>query len=112
MAELWCLDADIDAALRAQLEAASLEAAGLQSELLAASGGGDQAEAVTGIQKELLEGVTSLEAVDSALNELASNQGPDEIANAMAANKIGEKIRTRGRKNRLSSSQNVTKCIE
>ena len=81
----------LDAQLRAQLEAASLEAAGLQSETAAAAGGSQQQEeAVAAIQQELANDVASIEAADAALNELATDQALNEIAAEMAVNEIGK----------------------
>jgi hypothetical protein len=82
-----------DAQLRAQLDAASLEAAGLESDDLAdpsrGSGSGHEAD-VAAIRQDLMQEAANLAAADAALNELAANQALDEIAAEMAINEIGK----------------------
>jgi len=84
----------LDAELRAQLEAASLEANGLQSELVEAAADGhseavQQQEVVAAIQEELLKEEANLAAADAALNEVATDKALDQIAAEMAVNEIG-----------------------
>jgi len=82
----------LDAQLRAQLESASLEAAGLESELADPSRGSGSGhdEDVAAIREELIQEAASLAAADAALNELAADKALDEMAVEMAINEIGK----------------------